>query len=71
MTFSFGAEVFLDSHENGLVNFLVTGAGAARFAGAGGAGGGGGGGENGTSGRAPERPCIGIIVLGFGGNSGG
>lgn len=70
LTFSLGAEVFLESHENGLVNFLVIGAGGGgRLAEAGGAG--GGGVENGASGRGPERPCIGVTMLGFGGNSGG
>jgi hypothetical protein len=64
---SLGADVLRESHENGLVSFLVGGAGAGRFADAGGAG---GGGENGTAGRAPDSPCSGALS-GLGGNSGG
>lgn len=70
LTFSFGVDVLRESHENGLVNFLVIGAGAGRLAELE-EGGGGGGGEKGTSGRVPERPCIGVTMLDFGGSSGG
>ena len=65
VTVSFGVEVFLDSQENGLVNFLV----------ADGAGGGGwepdrcgcGGGAHGTDGSTPESPCReGFAFLGGG-----
>jgi hypothetical protein len=45
--------VFLESHANGLVNFLVGGAGVARFT----VGGGGGGGrKRSTDGSAPDKP---------------
>jgi hypothetical protein len=53
---SLGADVFLESQENGLVNFRA-GAGAGRFEDAAGAGGACGGGDHGTEGRAPESPC--------------
>ncbi len=64
VTVSFGVEVFLDSQENGLVNFLV----------AAGAGGGGwepwcgcGGGAHGTDGSTPDSPCReGFVFLGGG-----
>jgi hypothetical protein len=63
-TESFGVDAFRESHENGLVNFLVGG----------GAGAGrvddecdGGGGDHGTDGRIPEKPCSdGFEVLGGG-----
>jgi hypothetical protein len=53
VTDSFGCEVFLDSQENGLVNFLVGGgAGAGRlepWCGCGGA-------DHGTDGSTPDNP---------------
>lgn len=58
---SFGAEVFRDNHENGLVSFLgrAAGSGTLCF-------GGTGGGPHGTDGKAPERPCERVGSLGGG-----
>ena len=53
---------FRESHENGLVSFLLGGAGIGRGA----AVCGGGGGANGTAGKAPERPVSGFADLGGG-----
>jgi hypothetical protein len=54
ITVSFCADVFRESHENGLVNFRDGGgAGAGRFDAAGTCG----GGAHGTDGRTPESPC--------------
>jgi hypothetical protein len=47
-------EVFLDSHEKGLVSFRPTGGGGAGFSCAGG----GGGGGNFTGDILPDKPCI-------------
>lgn len=52
MTESFGADVFRESHENGLVSFLPGSAGAEGFDVAGAEG----GGDHGTEGSAPESP---------------
>lgn len=65
-TVSFCCEVFRDSQEKGLVNFLVGGAGAGRVF----EGGGAGGGDQGTDGRAPESPCK-VDLAFFGGRGGG
>lgn len=50
---SFCCDVFRESQEKGLVNFLVGGAGVDRVFDV---GGGAGGGDQGTDGRAPESP---------------
>jgi hypothetical protein len=61
---SLGVEVFLESQENGLVNFLVgAGAGGGRWELEGGCG----GGAHGIEGSTPERPCSeGFAFLGGG-----
>lgn len=45
--------VLRESHENGLVNFLVTGVGAGNVVEVGACG----GGAHGTEGRTPDNPC--------------
>lgn len=65
-TVSLGVE-FRESQANGLVNFLVGGGGAGRFAGA---GGGCGGAPHGTDGRAPDKPCKDGFVFRGGGGGG-
>ena len=55
--------VFRESHENGLVSFLVGGAGIDRGAAE---GGGGGGGAHGTAGKAPDNPVKGFADRGGG-----
>jgi hypothetical protein len=52
VTDSFGADVFRDSHENGLVSFLPGAASAGSFDVAGPEG----GGDHGTEGSAPDNP---------------
>jgi hypothetical protein len=52
VTESFAADVFRDSHENGLVSFLPGGAGVGSFDVAGADG----GGDHGTEGSAPDNP---------------
>ena len=51
---SLAVEVFRESHENGLVNFLVWGAAGGERIDEGCVC---GGGDHGTDGRTPERPC--------------
>lgn len=63
---SFCCEVFRESQEKGLVNFLVGGAGAGRLF----DGGGAGGGAHGTDGRAPDSPWRADLAF-FGGRGGG
>jgi len=66
---SLGAEVFRESHENGLVNFLVGGgAGGGRLVCEVGAV---GGGDQGTDGRTPESPWRAVFVVFAGGLGGG
>lgn len=59
-------DVFRDSHEKGLVSFLLGGAGVGSFEEAGG----GGGADQGTDGSEPESP-ISVALRGFLGGSAG
>ena len=59
MTGSFGAELFRDNQENGIVNFLVgAGAGGDKLT----FGGAWGGGDHGIDGRTPDRPCSPVLT---------
>jgi hypothetical protein len=63
---SFPADVFRDSHENGLVSFLPDDAGIWAFDDAGARG----GGDHGTDGSAPESPIRVDVKGALGGNGG-
>ena len=66
ITASFPDDAFRDSHEKGLVSFLLGGAGIVSFEDAGR----GGGAPHGTDGSAPENPMSGDFVGTLGGNGG-
>jgi hypothetical protein len=66
VTDSFPDDAFRDSHEKGLVSFLLGGAGFGDFENAGG----GGGAPHGTDGSAPESPMSADFTGAFGGSGG-